>query len=102
MGEQYIHQSRIRQVFFLSIVVLLGILLASEFAVFLPGFLGATTLYIVMRHPMLYLMEKKRWSRSLTAWMLILASFVTIMIPIGGLIGMLSSKVAFAIDHSLR
>jgi len=100
MSEHYIHQSRIRQLFFLAIVVLLGILLASEFAVFLPGFLGATTLYIVMRHPMIYLMAKKRWSRSLTAWMLILASFVTIMIPIGGLIGMLSSKVAYAIDHS--
>ena len=32
--------------------------------------------------------------------MLILLSFVVIMIPIGGLIGMLTSKVTYAIEHS--
>jgi len=98
--EHFIHQNKIRQIFFLAVLVLLGILLATQFLVFLPAFLGAITLYILLRKPMVYMVEKKGWSKVLTAWMLILASFIVIMIPIGGLVGMMTSKVTYAIEHS--
>ena len=100
MDQPYIHQARIRQIFFIVCVVLLGALLAKEFSVFLSAFLGAITLYIVMRKPMMYLVYTKKWSKSLTATLLMIASFLIIMIPIGGLVGMMSSKVSYAIGHS--
>ena len=100
MDQPYIHQARIRQIFFIVCVVLLGALLAKEFSVFLSAFLGALTLYIVMRKPMMYLVYTKKWSKGLTATLLMIASFLVIMIPIGGLVGMMSSKVSYAIGHS--
>lgn len=98
--EHFIHQNKIRQIFFLVILALLCALLIREFLVFLPAFLGAITLYILMRRPMIYLVQKRKWSKNLSVWMLILLSFVVIMIPIGALIGMLTSKVTYALEHS--
>jgi len=100
MQETFIHQNKIRQIFFLSILVLLGVLLVKEFMVFLPAFLGAVTLYILMRKPMMYLVQIRKWSKTLSVSMLIILSFLVIMIPIGALIGMLTSKVTYAIEHS--
>ncbi|MBL0008052.1 MAG: AI-2E family transporter [Saprospiraceae bacterium] len=98
--EHFIHQNKIRQIFFLVLLALLGALLVKEFMVFLPAFLGAVTLYILMRRPMIYLVETRKWSKNLSVWLLILLSFVVIMIPIGALIGMLTSKVTYALEHS--
>ncbi|HZV70836.1 MAG TPA: AI-2E family transporter [Saprospiraceae bacterium] len=100
MQDTYIHQNRIRQVFFLICIVLLGYLLAEQFTTFIPAFLGALTLYIIMRKPMLYLTITKGWRKSLAATVLIILSFLVIMIPIGGLISMMSSKVTFVFQHS--
>ena len=100
MDNQLIHQNRIRQVFFLGCILLLGIILATKFASFLPAFLGALTFYIIMRKMMIWLKKKWNWSRSLSAAMLMLASFVILLVPVGALVLMLSSKVSFAISHS--
>ncbi|MEP6796150.1 MAG: AI-2E family transporter [Saprospiraceae bacterium] len=100
MEELYIPQNRIRQIFFLFCLLLLGALLARELSVFVPGFLGAITLYIIMRKGMLYLVMIKHWPKPLAAGFLMFLSFIIIMIPIGGLISMMSSKVTFAIQHS--
>jgi predicted PurR-regulated permease PerM len=100
MQDQLIHQNRLRQIFFLACIVLLGALLATKIASFLSAFLGAITLYIIMRKMMLWLVTKWRWSRSLAASMLMLASFLILLVPVGALVGMLSSKVSFAISHS--
>jgi len=64
MDNQVIHQNRIRQIFFLLIIVFLGILLFLELYTFLPALLGAVTLYIVMRKWMFYLTEKRKWKNS--------------------------------------
>ena len=86
--------------FFLALVVLLGALLAYQFAAFLPAFLGALTLYIVFRSPMRYMVKKRKWSKSWSAALIMLISFLVILVPIGGLIAMMSSRVSFAIEHS--
>jgi predicted PurR-regulated permease PerM len=100
MNDHLIHQNRIRQVFFLVIIVLLGLLLFSELYTFLPALLGAVTLYIVMRKWMFYLTEKKKWRKGWTAALLMLLSMIVILLPIALLINMLSSKITFAIQHS--
>ena len=100
MEEQFIHQNRIRQVFFLIAIVLWGGLLALELSSFLPALLGAMTLYIVLRRWMVYLVNIRKWPPGLAAGVLMLLSFIVILIPIGLLATMLSSKVTYAIAHS--
>ncbi len=100
MENTYIHQNRIKQLFFLLCILLLGYLLARQFTPFIPGFLGAVTLYIIMRKGMMFLVEKRRWPKGLVASILMLGSFIIILIPIGGLAGMLTSKITYAIEHA--
>lgn len=100
MENQVIHQNRIRQIFFLLVIVLLGLLLFLELYTFLPALLGAVTLYIVMRNWMFTLTEKRKWKKSLAAALLMFVSLIVILLPIAVLINMLSSKITFAIQHS--
>ena len=100
MDNHVIHQNRIRQIFFLVIIVLLGLLLFLELYTFLPALLGAVTLYIVMRKWMFYLTIKKQWRKGWTAALLMFGSLIVILLPIAVLINMLSSKITFAIQHS--
>ena len=100
MDNHVIHQNRIRQVFFIVIIVLLGLLLFLELYIFLPALLGAVTLYIIMRKWMFYLTIKKRWRKGWTAALLMFASLIVILLPIAVLVNMLSSKITFAIQHS--
>jgi len=95
-----IDQNRIRQFFFIVIILLLGILLFLQLYTFVPALLGAITLYVLLHKWMLYLTEKKKWPRSLTAFLLMLFSMIVILLPIGLLVNMLSSKVTYALQHS--
>jgi len=100
MNNQVINQNQIRQIFFIIIIVLLGLLLFLELYTFLPALLGAITLYILMRRWMFYLSYIKKWKKGLAAFVLMLLSMIVILLPIAVLINMLSSKVTYAIEHS--
>src|SRR5689334_5179982 len=100
MDNQVIHQNRIRQVFFLIIIALLGILLFLELYSFIPALLGAITLYVLLHKWMFFLTEKKKWRKTGTALLLILFSMIVILLPVGLLINLLSSKINYAIQHS--
>lgn len=93
-------QNRIRQIFFIILLLLLGLLLFLELYSFLPAVLGAITLYILMHRWMFYLTEKKKWRKGWTALLLMLLSFIVILLPVGLLANMLSSKITYAIQHS--
>ena len=95
-----INQNRIRQIIFIAFLLALGILLFIELYTFLPALLGAITLYILMHRWMFYLTEKRKWRKGWTAALLMLASFIVILLPVGLLANMLSSKVSYAIQHS--
>ena len=49
---------------------------------------------------MFRLTEKKKWRTGGTAFLLMLFSFIVILLPVGLLINMLSSKVTYAVQHS--
>jgi predicted PurR-regulated permease PerM len=95
-----IDQNRIRQVFFIIILLFLGILLFFELYTFLPAVLGAITIYILLHKWMFFLTEKKKWRKGWTAIILMLFSFIVILLPVGLLVNMLSSKISFAVQHS--
>jgi predicted PurR-regulated permease PerM len=100
MSGNVIDQNRIRQLFFIAIILLLGILLFFELQSFIPALLGAITLYVLMRRFMFRLTEKKKWRKGWTALMLMLISIIVILLPVGMLANMLSSKVSYAVQHS--
>jgi predicted PurR-regulated permease PerM len=100
MTENFFDQNRIRQFFFIILLLLLGILLFLELYSFLPALLGAITLYILMHRWMFYLVEKKKWKKGWAALLLMFLSVIVILLPVALLINMLGSKVTYAIQHS--
>jgi predicted PurR-regulated permease PerM len=100
MDSNVINQNRIRQVFFIVIILLLGILLFLQLYSFVPAVLGAITLYVLMHRGMFYLTEKKKWRKGLAALLLMFISIIVILLPVGLLANMLSSKVNYAVQHS--
>ena len=100
MNSNVFDQNRVRQVFFIILILLLGILLFFELFTFLPALLGAITIYILLHKWMFYLTEKKKWRKGWTALLLMLFSVIVILLPVGLLVNMLSSKVSYAVQHS--
>ena len=100
MNTHVFDQNRVRQLFFIILILLLGILLFFELFTFLPALLGAITIYILLHKWMFYLTEKKKWRKGWTALLLMLFSVIVILLPVGLLVNMLSSKVSYAVQHS--
>lgn len=100
MSGNVIDQNRVRQLFFIAIILLIGIVLFLQLYSFVPALLGAITLYVLLRKWMFGLTEKKKWNKALTATLLMLLSIIVILIPIGLLVNLLTSKVQFVIQHS--
>lgn len=96
----YLDNDRLKQIGFLLLILFLAILLFKELYVFFPGFLGAVTLYVICRKWMFRLVEVRKWKKSPAAALLMTASFLIILLPIGALVNMLSSRVAYAANHS--
>ena len=95
-----IPNNAIRQVLILITIILIGVLLFIHLQVFIPAFLGAYTLYVLMRKYMFILQGRYKWNRNLAASLLMLLSFLIILLPILLLANMMTSRVAFAIGHS--
>ena len=100
MNGNTIDNNLLRQIFFIAIIIFLGIILFREMSFFLPSFLGAGTFYVVMRNSMFYLVESKKWRRSTAASVLMLLSFFIILVPIGLLGNILYSKISYVVTHS--
>ncbi|MBD0331463.1 MAG: AI-2E family transporter [Chitinophagaceae bacterium] len=98
-GNQTIDSNLLRQIFFIIVIVFLGIVLFRELWFILPAFLGSITFYVLMRERMFYLTEKKGWKRPTAAWVLMLLSFFVILVPIGLLGNILYSKISYVVTH---
>ena len=98
--QNTLDQNILRQVFFILIILSLGLLLFFELSFFLPAVLGSLTLYILMRERMHYLTEVKKWSKPRAAWLLMVLSFLVILLPFGILANLLASKIIYAVEHS--
>jgi predicted PurR-regulated permease PerM len=95
-----ISNNAIRQVLILITIILIGILLFVHLQTFIPAFLGSYTLYVLMRKYMFILQGKYKWNKNLAAAVLMLLSFLIILLPILILVNMMTSRIAFAIEHS--
>lgn len=89
----------IRQMFVLGLVLFIGILIMRYMMPYLSGVLGAITIYVLLKRPMAKL-TRKNWHPDLAASLLMLFSFFCILIPVGGIILMLGSKVSKVVQNS--
>ena len=79
--QQQIHSNKVRQVLFLVLIVFLAILLFKELYFMLTSFLGAITLYIIMRKCMIKLCLNFKIKKWLAACILILFSILVLVLP---------------------
>lgn len=96
----YYDNDRLKQFFFIVIILLIGGVLFWKMSGFIPAFLGALTLYVIMRPAVIWLIYKKRWKRWIVALILILASIVVFLIPMALVVNMMAAKVSFVVNHS--
>ena len=100
MNNNTIDTNLLRQIFFIAVILFLGIVLFRELWFFFSAFLGSVTFYVLMRERMFHLTEKKGWRKSTAAWVLMLLSFFVILVPIGVLGNILYSKISDVVVHS--
>jgi len=74
--------NRLRQVTLLAIIVVIAILLIQHFYIFIPGTLGAITLYILSREFYFKLVEKRKWRPGWTAFLFIIFYVIIIGLPV--------------------
>lgn len=89
----------IRQVFLLSVIVVLALVIYNNILPYLSGVLGAITFFVISRRMMTNL-NNKGWPKSLSAGLIIIGSFFLILIPLSGVVIMLSTKIGDAIKNS--
>lgn len=89
----------VRQLLVLFIILFLGILIFKELLPYISGVLGAITLFVIFKNWMEKLVAKG-WKKSLAAGFLMLVSFIVILIPVGLIALMLSSKIKKFITNS--
>ncbi len=90
---------KIKQIFFLLVLVGLGFVIFNQISEFLPGLLGAITLYILTHKWYRYFTIKKKWPNGLTAFVFIFACFCLLVLPIAGVINMLTKKATQVLNN---
>lgn len=89
----------IQQIFVLLLIVLMGGLIFREILPYFSGVLGAITIYVLLRKWMV-LLVRKGWRPSLAASFLMFLSFICILLPVTGIIFMLTNKIGNAVKNS--
>lgn len=96
---QQTHPNKIRQYLFLAILILLLIAILREMYFLFSAFLGAVTLYVLLRNFQHRLVVDFRWKKSLAALFLILSSLLAIVLPSTFFISFMIEKVSPLISN---
>ncbi len=78
----------------IAIILLIGIVLSYEMSIFLSGFMGATTLYVLLRNQHKALVEKRKWKKSVSALLLLLETVFIFLIPLTGIILLIINTIS--------
>src|SRR6185369_4182239 len=91
--------NRLRQIVLLLVIVFLAVSLLTQLYAFLPGLLGAITLFILTRVWYQKLIEQKKWNKGFTAILFILGALVVIALPIYFAIIMVMPKITSLLNN---
>jgi predicted PurR-regulated permease PerM len=90
---------RLRQILFLVLLLTLTIVVVESLYIYLPGMLGATTLYILSRENYFQLTYKKKWKKGTAAFLFILYYSLLLGLPVFLAITLLSPKIEGLINN---
>ncbi len=93
---------RIRQIVLLSLIFLIAFLILKHLYIFIPGVLGAVTLYILSRATYFKLVEKRKWKKGWTAVLYILGFTLIIGLPVYTAIVLISPKLMALINNPVE
>lgn len=85
--------NRIKQILILALILLLIILVIKELTIFLPGLLGALTLYILSRANYFQLIYNRKWKKGWAAGLFILYYLFLVGLPVFLAITLISPKI---------
>ena len=100
MTNKQINNTPINQIMLIVIIVLICILIFKNLIYYLPGFLGAVTLYILFRETYFRLTIQRKWNKSLTSVLFIIISFVFIVLPIWAMVDYLTPHISNFINNT--
>lgn len=85
---------RIKQILLLVIIIILIFVSIKELALFLPGILGAITLYILSRANYFQLVYHKKWKKGRAAGLYLLYYLFLLGLPIYLAVTLISPKIS--------
>ncbi|MVZ65476.1 AI-2E family transporter [Sphingobacterium sp. DK4209] len=100
MQSKQINNNSINQIMLIIIIILIGILIFTNLYYYLPGFLGAVTLYILYRSSYNKLTEQRRWNKSATSLLFILISIVFIVLPVWAMVDYLAPQISSLLGNT--
>jgi predicted PurR-regulated permease PerM len=84
---------RVKQVLLLSLIIMMVYLVIKELYIFLPGVLGALTLYILSRANYFQLVYHRKWKKGWSAGLFILYYLLLICLPVFLAVTLISPKI---------
>lgn len=100
MKKNQISNNAINQVMLITIIVLACLLIFTNLSYYLPGFLGAITLYILFRDLYFKLTETRKWNKVATSLLLIFLSIVFIVLPAWALIDYIIPQISSFLSNT--
>ena len=91
MNQKFNH--KIKQILFLILLIVLISVVIIELSSYLPGLLGAVTLYILSRENYFQLVYKKKWNKGWASALYILFYFFLLGLPIYFAVTLISPKI---------
>ena len=85
---------RIRQILLLLLIILLIYLSLRELKLFMPGILGAITLYILSRASYFQLVYSRKWKKGRAAFLYIIFYLLILGVPIFAAVTLISPKIS--------
>ena len=89
-----IEHVKVKQLIIIAVILILGATIVYELRSLVSGVLGAVTLYVLLRSPMLKLTEKYHCPKALASIVLIAVSILLILVPLGTVVQLLYAKLA--------
>lgn len=81
------------------VIIVFALLLLYSMREFFTAFLGSIMFYVLFKHWMEYLVNKKKWKKGRAAVLIVIVSFFIIVIPIISFTSLLFNKVSGLISH---
>ncbi|MDX9704358.1 MAG: AI-2E family transporter [Weeksellaceae bacterium] len=99
MRNFYLPNSTLRQILFIIVALVSLIVVLYNLSSFIPGFLGAFCLYVLLIHPLQWMMRHWKLNKLLSVILLMIGSFIIVITPMIFLINMLTKKVSSALEN---